>query len=296
MKSFDRVVCIGDLHGNLAELRSLWGAIENKLGADLDAAVVVFLGDYCDRGPDTKGVLDWLIELRGQREPGSTRFLTGNHDFGMAAFLKCPPFASSPPAEWLDKTTNPVFHKGFYKPTANGSMHYQGRRWAGSLSYNANTTFRSYGLSFDVGEEPEHHSAFEDAVPESHKKFLQELEWVVDLPTSFAPGRVVAVHAGLNADQSLAPQIAQLLAREYDAPALYSKWDASRWVAFHEREIAEPMHPELDGKAILVSGHHSKYYNLGDRYIIDASGGRPSASQPLQALVLPERSIIKHTD
>lgn len=53
-------------------------------------AGIVFLGDYCDRGADTKGVLDWLIQLkRDRRKSGGTepQFLAGNHDFGMACFL-----------------------------------------------------------------------------------------------------------------------------------------------------------------------------------------------------------------
>ena len=296
MKPVDRVVCIGDIHGNFTELRSLWRTLENKLDADLESAVVVFLGDCCDRGPDTKGVIDWLIELRDQRVPDTTRFLAGNHDFGMACFLQCPPFASPPPAEWLDRTLNPSFHRGFYEPTVAGAMHYQGRRWAGSTKYNADTTFKSYGFSFSVAKKPADHTAFSAAVPETHKSFLKELEWAVDLPTSFAPGRVTAVHAGFNTTQPLTPQIAQLLARDFDAPALIADNDISRSIAFHGRQLAKPMHPELDGKAILVSGHHSMYYNLGDRYIIDASGGTPSATRPLQALVLPERIIINHTD
>ena len=54
----------------------------------MKAATVVFLGDYCDRGPDTRGVLEWLVALYAQREAaraGSTILLAGNHDLGMAA-------------------------------------------------------------------------------------------------------------------------------------------------------------------------------------------------------------------
>ena len=295
MKPADRIVCIGDLHGNITELRSLWLALENKLGAELETATVVFLGDYCDRGPDTKRVIDWLIDLRDHRDPDTTRFLMGNHDFGMAAFLQCPPFSNSPPTEWLDKT-HPGFDNGFFKPTVEGSMHYQGRRWGGHRIYNANTTFESYGLSFELAKTTADHTAFLAAVPETHKAFLRTLEWCIDLPTSFAPGRLIAVHAGLHTQRPLCPQLEQLLARNYDAPDLISEGKLSRITATHDRGSVEPMHPELAGKAILVSGHHSKFHQQADRYIIDASGGRPSASRPIQALVLPERSIITHTD
>jgi len=44
---------------------ALWQALQADLGCEeLDAASVVFLGDYCDRGPHTAKVLDWLVDLQ----------------------------------------------------------------------------------------------------------------------------------------------------------------------------------------------------------------------------------------
>ena len=58
-------ICVGDLHGNLAKLEKLWQNLEKKIGTGaFRFCHVVFLGDYCDRGPDTKGVLDFLTSLR----------------------------------------------------------------------------------------------------------------------------------------------------------------------------------------------------------------------------------------
>ncbi|NQW30591.1 MAG: serine/threonine protein phosphatase [Ignavibacteria bacterium] len=65
---------IGDVHGCLLTLRCL---VEEKIGlAKTDH--VVFLGDYIDRGPDSKGVLDYLHQL--SLDGHHTTVLRGNHD------------------------------------------------------------------------------------------------------------------------------------------------------------------------------------------------------------------------
>eukprot|EP00951_Prasinocladus_malaysianus_P050421 scaffold680301_cov45-Prasinocladus_malaysianus.AAC.1 len=57
-------VLVGDIHGHLDKLRTLWQRLEDHLGAEAFlSARVVFLGDYVDRGPDTAGVLEWLSTL-----------------------------------------------------------------------------------------------------------------------------------------------------------------------------------------------------------------------------------------
>ena len=54
-----RVIAVGDVHGCSVALAALIRAID--LRAD---DTLVMLGDYCDRGIDTRGVIDLLIELR----------------------------------------------------------------------------------------------------------------------------------------------------------------------------------------------------------------------------------------
>lgn len=68
MKSF----AIGDIHGHLTALKSLLEVIPFVQGDQL-----VFLGDYVDKGPDVRGVLDFLC---GFAERPNTIFLRGNHD------------------------------------------------------------------------------------------------------------------------------------------------------------------------------------------------------------------------
>jgi serine/threonine protein phosphatase 1 len=68
---------IGDIHGSLAKLVALlkWcDAIDRA-----KTAKYVFLGDYVDRGPDTRGVVQLLIE-RQRINPGGVICLRGNHE------------------------------------------------------------------------------------------------------------------------------------------------------------------------------------------------------------------------
>ena len=57
---------------------------------------------------------------------------------------------------------------------------------------------------------------------QAHKRFLKNLEWAVDLPVSFSPGRLVCVHAGLNANVPAEVQLARLAKTKGCDPGLYS--------------------------------------------------------------------------
>ena len=195
--STSTVVCVGDLHGHIDKATKVWAALEAELGeAGLAAATVVFLGDYVDRGPNTKDVLDWLIWLEASRAPGSTHFIAGNHDFAFGCFLGC--LEVNPPGFDLDGTKDPKFTAGYWAPEVEGGMHYQGRRWGGdggSDAYSAMSTFASYGVPYSHAAEAR--DALIAAVPQAHKDFLRRLLWVYDAPVPFPPGRLVCVHAGL---------------------------------------------------------------------------------------------------
>ena len=79
---------VGDIHGHYEKCVEIWKLLIRHLGpVALSEATVVFLGTYCDRGPQGSQVLDWLIGLRDQREPGRTRFLSGDHDHALSSFL-----------------------------------------------------------------------------------------------------------------------------------------------------------------------------------------------------------------
>ncbi len=70
-------VAIGDIHGCFDALTSLLEACET-ITAENEARFV-FLGDYVDRGPDSRGVIDLL--MRKQRaEPDRFICLAGNHE------------------------------------------------------------------------------------------------------------------------------------------------------------------------------------------------------------------------
>jgi serine/threonine protein phosphatase 1 len=67
-----RTIAIGDVHGCSAALRALLEVIDPG-----PKDTLVTLGDYIDRGPDSKGVLDLLIELAGRCDLVP---LLGNHE------------------------------------------------------------------------------------------------------------------------------------------------------------------------------------------------------------------------
>jgi serine/threonine protein phosphatase 1 len=70
---------VGDIHGEAELLDELLAKIPHRPGDRF-----VFVGDYVDRGPDSRGVVDRLVQLARERE---CVFLLGNHESMFLDFL-----------------------------------------------------------------------------------------------------------------------------------------------------------------------------------------------------------------
>ena len=69
-----RTLIVGDIHGCLDMLKRL----VDKIGWDPGADRLVFIGDYIDRGENSKGVIDFIIELK--KDSQFVQCLIGNHE------------------------------------------------------------------------------------------------------------------------------------------------------------------------------------------------------------------------
>ncbi|KAL5710727.1 Tyrosine-protein phosphatase rlph2 [Ranunculus cassubicifolius] len=298
------VICIGDLHGYITKLTNLWSNLESSIPSlSFQSSLIIFLGDYCDRGPHTKSVLDFLISLPSKYPNQTHIFLCGNHDFAFSAFLgvlPSPPDGSSFADTW-EQYEQHEEREGWYKGVGFENMHLQGRRWSGKIKerfnevkgteykgsiYDAGTTFESYGV--------DHGSAdLVQAVPDEHKEFLRNLVWVheeenVLIETSEGKKncRLIAVHAGLDKEKNIEEQLRKLKAKDTSIPNVD---------ALSGRANVWNMPKELSEKPVIVlSGHHGRLHIDGLRLIIDESGGKEQ--NPIAAIVLPSMRIIRDTD
>ena len=122
-----RYFAIGDIHGCLDKLLALMDLLDVDWGQD----TVVFMGDYIDRGPDSKGVVDHVLELR--RHHDHVVCLAGNHE---SMFLN-----------YLDRREEEIF-----------------------LTNGGRSTLQSYGISPDEQDRraklpPKHLQFFETLLP-----------------------------------------------------------------------------------------------------------------------------------
>lgn len=88
MAESPKYIAIGDVHGCAASLQAL---IDKLDAGELANRRIVFVGDYIDRGPDSKGVVDFLLRFR---EDHDCVFLRGNHEQMMLEGIETGNFAN----------------------------------------------------------------------------------------------------------------------------------------------------------------------------------------------------------
>jgi len=167
-----RIYAIGDIHGCLAEATQLFAMIEADMALSPQMRfTIVTVGDYCDRGPDSSGVINFLIEKSRQYPVGSNTSLIclrGNHDQRFLEFMDLP-----------DQT------------------------WEGFLTYGGRQTLMSYGIDPDGSVTvAELARAFKQAVPRQQTRFLD------NLPLMHVAGGYAFVHAGIRPGIALEQQSA----------------------------------------------------------------------------------------
>jgi serine/threonine protein phosphatase 1 len=138
---------IGDIHGRLDLLEPLLDLIRKDIADDSlggERPLLVFLGDYIDRGPASRAVVDQIIRLRA--DPGlEVKALKGNHEQALLLFLQDAEFGRT----WIN-------HGG-----ANTLSSYQ------IQPPNA----RSPAEDFEKAR-----TALHDAMASNHLRFFRELE------------------------------------------------------------------------------------------------------------------------
>jgi serine/threonine protein phosphatase 1 len=159
---------IGDVHGRVDLLRELGGLIRaDAERRQASRRVAVCLGDYVDRGADSRAVIDLLLH---EPWPGFERVhLMGNHEALMLRFLD-------------DIDIGPTW-----------------------LTYGGRQTLASYGIDAPTHQDGEPglrraQGAMRDKLPREHVDFLRTL------PLTRREGGYIFVHAGLRPGVPLAEQ------------------------------------------------------------------------------------------
>ena len=235
-----RLYAIGDVHGR----QDLLAAMHRRIASELEYASgsdwrIVHLGDYVDRGPDSKSVIDFLIEAR-KRDPRHI-MLAGNHDIGMLEFL-------------ADAEPDGLF------------MNYGGIQTAQSYGVDLVRDAHWYGKAGTVARG---HAALVKAVPRNHVDFLQSLTFSVSF------GDFFFCHAGIRPGVPLDRQNQQDLIWIRDAfhdhQELFSKVIVHGHTPVPEAEV-KANRVNVDTLAWKSGMLSALAINGGDKQIIDVQG------------------------
>jgi hypothetical protein len=263
-------ILISDIHGQYDKLLTLWSNLEETVGQQnlYDNYVIVFLGDYVDKGSHSKECIEWLIELKKKRKSNTTHFVLGNHDLAFGMFMKVwsPPKGHCFSETWRDiESTFPRIWYGNNEEHLD--MHVLGRKYGHhAVKGYSSKTLASYGAT-------DYHT-LRELVPEHHKQFLREM------PMALHSQDYIFVHAGLIPNKDVDEQLLQLFRKDL-------------------MSIPEPLtakdltcmggHPGTH--KCIASGHveHEHVLVSDKRILMDTTGGKIGH---LSALILPYKTVV----
>lgn len=163
------VYAVGDVHGQIDMLLAALELIRLDGGAE---AQVIFLGDYVDRGPDSRAVIQTLMD--GQASGQNWITLKGNHDRYFTRFLN---------------------DQSLWDPRTRAGL-----LWTDPI-LGGDKTLASYGVAAEAGMPVDRiHSGAVQLVPEAHSRFLETL------PLTHLTDEILFVHAGIMPGVPLAEQ------------------------------------------------------------------------------------------
>lgn len=203
-----RAYAIGDVHGHLAKLRGAHALIaEDRRRTGDEDAPVVHLGDLVDRGPDSRGVIQFLIDGIAAGAPWVA--LKGNHDRLFARYLVEP--------LWSEPHLREGYH--WFHPALGGRQ-----------------TLASYSVAGAEEASPaEAHAEAVARVPEAHVAFL------ASLPLWHRLGEAVFVHAGIRPGVAMERQDEQDLVW-IRGPFLDHRGDHGALIVHGHTPVEAPVH------------------------------------------------------
>lgn len=144
-------LAIGDIHGNLRPLEDLLAKVLPTLR---QTDTLVFLGDYIDRGPDSRGCLDRIIRLK--KEAACTVVtLLGNHE------------------EWMLRSLHdPTSHSWILGMEAFDTI----ASYSAAAAAHLRAKIERLGPRLITEKAPLPYEAFFGVMPPSHLAFLEQLE------------------------------------------------------------------------------------------------------------------------
>jgi len=169
-----RIYAVGDIHGRSDLVsRVLSGIDDDCQRRPVDRPITVFIGDYIDRGPGSRAVLDLLLRWRRDNE---AVFLLGNHETFLTRFLA----DSRTLDEWRQNGGLETLLSYELKPTISPDRREQVRladQLAGAIPPQHLNFLASLDLSFCCGDFLFVHAGVRPGVP-IEEQTEDDLLWI----------------------------------------------------------------------------------------------------------------------